>query len=101
MIAGTGQVYACSSKVYPDLFSSVLGGLGQTAVIFSAKVPLEVDTSTCSMFTVVFDTYDLFIAEVNSMGLHAAFEGMSAYILSNTDESLSFLGSVCEWEELE
>lgn len=41
VVTGRGETVICSESVNPDLFFSVLGGLGQFGVITRAKIPLQ------------------------------------------------------------
>lgn len=41
LVAGMGEMITCSPEVNPDLFFTVLGGLGQFGVITRARIRLE------------------------------------------------------------
>ena len=60
VVTGDGRLLACSPNVRPELFRTVLGGLGQFAIIVRATVKLTRAETTARV-------YNLFYADLESM----------------------------------
>ncbi len=85
VVTGKGDLFTCSPSLRPDLFNSVLGGLGQTAVIVSVEMALEAEpASTVSTFYLVYNDRSKFLASLRTISYNSSFEGAGASIFSNT-----------------
>lgn len=61
VVTGVGDLVRCSPTVRPDLFHSVLGGLGQFAVITRATVRLIPAPTTARVYHLAYPTLNAFL----------------------------------------
>ncbi|KAD5802877.1 hypothetical protein E3N88_14237 [Mikania micrantha] len=60
VVTGKGEVVTCSAKQNADLFSGVLGGLGQYGIITRARISLEPATQMVKWIRVVYSDFSTF-----------------------------------------
>ena len=93
VVTGKGDILTCSPNANVDLFNSLLGGMGQTAIIVSAVIPLETSTPV-SLFYFLFNDLPEFLSYFRSTALSSSFEGATATIYSNTPTGIAALTTV-------
>ncbi|KAL7600243.1 cytokinin dehydrogenase 5 [Lactuca sativa] len=60
VVTGKGQVLTCSNDKYPELFHSVLGGLGQFGIITRARIALEPSPQRVRWIRVLYSNFSAF-----------------------------------------
>ncbi|CAO2816630.1 unnamed protein product [Amaranthus hypochondriacus] len=97
VVTGRGETVICSESVNPDLFFSVLGGLGQFGVITRAKIPLQKAPIKVKWIRLVYAEFDDFTRDSEfmvSQPQEDSFDYVEGFVFVNSDDPVNGWPSV-------
>lgn len=97
VVDGHGRRRVCSPDSDPDLFFSVLGGLGQFGIIARARIPLLPAPDMVKWMRVVYARFEEYSADAESLVTRAgsdAFDYIEGFAFVNSDDPVNGYGSV-------
>lgn len=84
VVTGTGQVVTCSEEMNSDLFSSVLGGLGQFGIITRAQIALEPAPNMVKWIRVLYTDFITFTSDQEQLiTSNGSFDYLEGFVLIN------------------
>ncbi|EYU20300.1 hypothetical protein ABFS82_01G007900 [Erythranthe guttata] len=92
VVTGNGDVLVCSKNQNPELFFSVLGGLGQFGVITRARVMLQPAPDMVRWIRVVYSEFSDFTRDAELLVTRPAgdsFDYVEGFVVTNSDDPVN------------
>src|SRR6185436_12816524 len=83
VVTGKGKLEVCSATQNPALFEAVLGGLGQSAIIVRAKIPMIPNPAMARNYLVTYVDSGNFFDAMQTLIDHGDVDGVYGTILPN------------------
>ena len=83
VVTGKGQRFTCSESQRPDLFNAVLAGLGQTALIVRARIPLIAAPAQVRTFNLFYDDIDAYIQDQLLLLAERRFDHLQGQVVAH------------------
>lgn len=83
VVTGTAERVVCSPSREPDLFNAVLAGLGQSALIVRARVPLVAAPERVTVFSLFYDDIDVYVADQLRLLAEHRFDHLQGQVVAN------------------
>ncbi|HEU4533875.1 MAG TPA: FAD-binding protein, partial [Polyangiaceae bacterium] len=81
VVTGDGQLVHCSPSVRPGLFQSVLGGLGQFAVMVRTTLSVKPAPARARIYTALYTDLDAYVADQSTLALEERFDYLEGQIV--------------------
>ncbi|KAL0394228.1 UNVERIFIED_CONTAM: Cytokinin dehydrogenase 7 [Sesamum latifolium] len=97
VVTGNGDVLVCSKNENPELFFSVLGGLGQFGIITRARVLLQPAPDMVRWIRVVYSEFSEFTRDAELLVTRAegdSFDYLEGFVFVNSDDPVNGWASV-------
>ncbi|KAK8559008.1 hypothetical protein V6N13_098607 [Hibiscus sabdariffa] len=97
VVTGKGDITICSETQNPELFFSVLGGLGQFGIITRARVKLQTAPDMVRWIRVVYSEFEEFTRDAEflvSQKEGESFDYVEGFVFSNNDDPVNGWPSV-------
>ncbi|KAL0330644.1 UNVERIFIED_CONTAM: Cytokinin dehydrogenase 7 [Sesamum angustifolium] len=97
VVTGNGDVFICSKNENPELFFSVLGGLGQFGIITRARVLLQSAPDMVRWIRVVYSEFSEFARDAELLVTRAegdSFDYLEGFVFANSDDPVNGWASV-------
>ncbi|KAL8501871.1 hypothetical protein ACS0TY_021110 [Phlomoides rotata] len=97
VVTGNGNVVVCSSNQNPELFFSVLGGLGQFGIITRARIMLQPAPHMVRWIRVVYSEFSVFTRGAELLVSRAdgdSFDYVEGFVFVNSDDPVNGWPSV-------
>src|SRR3712207_995829 len=91
VVTGEGELVACSPSDHPELFSAVLGGVGQYGVIVEATLALTPIAPRARYHLLGYDDADAFFADLRTLTTRDRVDGLYGQVLPGVQEGWSYL----------
>lgn len=91
VVTGEGDVLTCSPTERADLFSAVLGGLGQFAIIVRATIPLVPAKSNARVFKLYYSDLATYTNDQRALNADERFDYLEGQILPNPNGGWMFI----------
>ncbi|MGR7026503.1 FAD-binding protein [Geodermatophilus sp. URMC 62] len=91
VVTGEGELRTCSPSEHPELFSAVLGGVGQYGVIVEATLALTPVAPRARYHLLGYDDADAFFADLWTLTTRDRVDGLYGQILPGPEGSWSYL----------
>jgi cytokinin dehydrogenase len=91
VVTGEGELRTCSSTERPELFSAVLGGVGQYGVIVEATLALTPVAPRARYHLLGYDDADAFFADLRTLTTRDRVDGVYGQIMPGVQEGWSYL----------
>ncbi|KAK4490918.1 hypothetical protein RD792_001637 [Penstemon davidsonii] len=92
VVTGNGDVLVCSSNLNPELFFSVLGGLGQFGIITRARVLLQPAPDMVRWIRVVYSEFSEFTRDTEWLITRReveSFDYVEGFVFVNSDDPVN------------
>ncbi|CAN1256171.1 Cytokinin dehydrogenase 1 [Linum perenne] len=84
VVTGKGEVVTCSKKQKPELFFSVLGGLGQFGIITRATIALEPAPNMVKWIRLLYSDFSKFSSDQERLiSLEESFDYVEGFVVIN------------------
>jgi len=97
VVTGEGQLMTCSPSEHPELFSAVLGGVGQYGVIVEATLALTPVAPRARYHLLGYDDADAFFADLRTLTTRDRVDGLYGQVLPGAQGGWSYLLHVVEF----
>jgi FAD/FMN-containing dehydrogenase len=97
VVTGEGQLMTCSPSEHPELFSAVLGGVGQYGVIVEATLALTPVAPRARYHLLGYDDADAFFADLRTLTTRDRVGGLYGQVLPGAQGGWSYLLHVVEF----
>ena len=97
VVTGDGRKLRCSPTRHPRLFHSVLGGLGQFAIILRAKIRLAAQPPMARIYQLVYPTLGSFLADQRSINADERFDFIEGQVAPNPSGGWLFVIQAGKW----
>jgi cytokinin dehydrogenase len=97
VVTGEGQLMTCSPGEHPELFSAVLGGVGQYGVIVEATLALTPVAPRARYHLLGYDDADAFFADLRTLTTRDRVDGLYGQGLPGAQGGWSYLLHVVEF----
>ncbi|MGY1763980.1 FAD-binding protein [Geodermatophilus sp. SYSU D00779] len=91
VVTGEGEVVTCSPSERPELFSAVLGGVGQYGVIVEATLALMPVAPRARYHLLGYDDADAFFADLRTLTTRDRVDGLYGQVLPGAQGGWSYL----------
>src|SRR3712207_2129480 len=91
VVTGEGELVSCSPSELPELFSAVLGGIGQYGVIVEATLALMPVAPRARYHLLGYDDADAFFADLWTLTTDDRVDGLYGQVLPGAEGSWSYL----------
>lgn len=82
VVTGSGERMVCSASERPDLFHSVLGGLGSTAIIVRARLKLAPRMPFVRLYSAAYEHLDEWLAALSASAKKDCFDTLAGQIVT-------------------
>jgi cytokinin dehydrogenase len=83
VVTGTGERVVCSATSQAGLFNAVLAGLGQSALIVRARVPLVPAPEKVLVFNLFYDDIEVYVADQLRLLAQHRFDHLQGQVVAN------------------
>jgi cytokinin dehydrogenase len=90
VVTGRGELVTCSPRRRPALFESVLGGLGQFAIIVSATVRLVPAHTSARVYRLFYDDIEVFTRD-QRRAIDGRFDYLEGQVLARPEGGYQFM----------
>src|SRR5918997_889582 len=91
VVTGDGELRTCSPDERPELFSAVLGGVGQYGVIVEATLTLTPVAPRARYHLLGYDDADAFFADLRTLTAEDRVDGLYGQVIPGTGGGWSYL----------
>ena len=91
VVSGAGELRTCSPSEHPELFSAVLGGVGQYGVIVEATLALTPVAPMARYHLLGYDDAGAFFADLRTLAAEDRVDGLYGQILPGAQGGWSYL----------
>ncbi len=91
VVTGAGELLTCSPSEHPELFSAVLGGVGQYGVIVEATLALTPVAPRARYHLLGYDDADAFFADLWTLTTRDRVDGLYGQVLPGAQGGWSYL----------
>ncbi len=81
VVTGKGERVTCSESQRPDLFNAVLAGLGQSALIVRARLPLIPAPAQVRVFNLFYDSIDVYVQDQLRLLARGSFDHLQGQVV--------------------
>ncbi|KAM1587280.1 hypothetical protein ACFX1X_026797 [Malus domestica] len=81
VVTGKGELVTCSSKKVPELFYTVLGGLGQFGIITRARIPLAPAPKRAKWVRMMYSNFSTFSRDQEHLMAPNGFDYLEGFLL--------------------
>jgi FAD/FMN-containing dehydrogenase len=97
VVTGDGRLVTCSADREPELFETVLGGLGQFAVIVRARVRLAPAPAKARVYTLTYPRVTDMTAAQRTALADGRFDYLEGQLVPTDDDGFTFVLEAATW----